>query len=123
MTGPRDWQKNSELISGNLCKIPLEELYNLYNCPWKVNNLVKCPKSHEKLLELRGALAQWQLDIGDLGFIPEHDLVQMMWPGLIQPETAPVTFSQSGNRLELANETEGASIAWQAQNIRHYRLR
>jgi N-sulfoglucosamine sulfohydrolase len=94
---------------------PVEELYDLHNDPWEVNNLAECPKHREKLLELREALGKWQLEIGDLGFIPEHDLVQMMWPGLIQPETEPVTFDRSGNKLVLTSATEGASIAWQVE--------
>ncbi len=94
---------------------PREELYDLHNDPWEVNNLAECPEHREKLLELRGALAQWQLEIGDLGFIPEHDLVQMMWPGLVQPETEPVIFRRNGRRLELSSVTEGASIAWQVE--------
>ena len=94
---------------------PVEELYDLYNDPWEVNNLADCPDHREKLLELREALGKWQLEIGDLGFIPEHDLVQMMWPGLVQPETAPVTFGLEGGMLELSSATEGASIAWQVE--------
>ncbi|TVR74429.1 MAG: choline-sulfatase [Marinilabiliales bacterium] len=94
---------------------PVEELYDLHNDPWEVNNLAGCPEHREKLLELRRALAQWQLEIGDMGFIPEHDLVQMMWPGLVQPETEPVTFSLDGGMLELSSATEGASIAWQVE--------
>jgi N-sulfoglucosamine sulfohydrolase len=96
---------------------PLEELYDLQNDPWEVNNLAECPEHQDKLIEMRTALARWQLEVGDLGFVPEHDLVQMMWPGLVQPETAPVTFTRAGNRLELASETEGASIAWQIGGV------
>ncbi len=92
---------------------PVEELYDLHNDPWEVNNLADCPGHREKLLELRGALAQWQLEVGDLGFIPEHDLVQMKWPGLVQPETEPVSFNLASGMLELSSATEGASIAWQ----------
>ncbi len=104
---------------------PLEELYDLHDDPYEINNLADCPEHQDKLIELRKALAAWQLEVGDLGFIPEHDLVQMMWPGLVQPETEPVTFSRSGGKLELASATEGASIAWQADgedDPSHWRL-
>lgn len=92
---------------------PIEELYDLHNDPWEVNNLAESKKHQDKLLELRTALMNWQLEVGDMGFIPEHDLVQMMWPGLIQPTTNPVLFNLSGNKLELKSTTKGASIAYQ----------
>jgi N-sulfoglucosamine sulfohydrolase len=94
---------------------PLEELYDLQEDPWEINNLADSPDHQEKLKELRSALLTWQLEVGDKGFIPEYDLVQMMWPGLIQPETSPVSFTRSGNMLELQSNTEGASIAYQLE--------
>jgi N-sulfoglucosamine sulfohydrolase len=96
---------------------PIEELYDLHNDRWEVNNLAESPEYRDKLLELRGALAQWQLEVGDLGFVPEHDLVQMMWPGLVQPRTMPVTFILSDNKIKLSSATEGASIAYQVEGI------
>ncbi len=92
---------------------PLEELYDLKNDPYEVNNLAGNPGYAEKLKELRGALAAWQLDVGDLGFIPERDLVEMMWPGLVQPVTEPVVFSYDGEKVTMHSPTEGARIAYQ----------
>ncbi|MDG5766041.1 sulfatase-like hydrolase/transferase [Balneolales bacterium ANBcel1] len=92
---------------------PLEELYDLKYDPYEVNNVAEKPEYAEKLEELRGALADWQLEAGDMGFIPERDLVKMMWPGLIQPETKPVQFSHSGDKVTLRSPTEGARIAYQ----------
>ncbi|MFO8001538.1 MAG: sulfatase-like hydrolase/transferase [Marinilabilia sp.] len=93
---------------------PVEELYDLKNDPDEVNNLANDPEYKEKLEELRSALASWQLETGDKGFIPEHDLVNMMWPGFLQPETKEVTFSsKKGDTCVLTSETEGASIAYQ----------
>ncbi|MCU4174424.1 sulfatase-like hydrolase/transferase [Carboxylicivirga sp. N1Y90] len=93
---------------------PLEELYDLKHDPDEVNNLANDPKHREKLIELRTALAAWQLEVGDMGFIPEHDLVQMMWPGGIQPMTETVQFNpQRKGKLEMLCATKGASIAYQ----------
>jgi arylsulfatase A-like enzyme len=92
---------------------PVEELYDLEKDPYEVHNLAEDPAYREKLEELRGALARWQLDVGDLGFVPEQDLVEMMWPGMVQPETAGVVFEQKGKELHLRSGTEGASIAYQ----------
>lgn len=93
---------------------PKEELYDLHNDPFEIHNLAEDPEYREKLLELRGALANWQLEVNDMGFIPEYDLVQMMWPGMIQPETEPVKFHIADQKLLLSSATDGASIAWQS---------
>ena len=93
---------------------PGEELYDLETDPDEVHNLVNDPKHQTKLIELRKALADWQLEVGDMGFIPEHDMVNMMWPGLIQPTTANVFFrDMRSNTVLLECQTEGASIAYQ----------
>ena len=92
---------------------PMEELYDLMSDPDEIHNLAESFKHQPKLKELRNALSAWQLEVGDLGFVPEYDLVNMMWPGMVQPETAPVEFKTSGNQLMLASATEGASIAYQ----------
>ncbi|TRX71762.1 sulfatase [Carboxylicivirga sp. M1479] len=93
--------------------LPYEELYDLENDPDEVNNLAQSPEHKNKLIELRNALYQWQLAINDKGFIPEHDLVNMMWPGGVQPATLPVTYSKEGKNLALHSGTQGASIAYQ----------
>jgi N-sulfoglucosamine sulfohydrolase len=41
----------------------------------------------------------------------------MMWPGLVQPRTMPVTFILSDNKIKLSSATEGASIAYQVEGI------
>ena len=97
---------------------PVEELYDLFEDPHEVTNLADDPAHREKLLELRAALAAWQLEVNDMGFIPEHEMVEMMWPGLVQPETKAVVFEMSGGKLLLSSPTPGASIAFQTgENI------
>jgi hypothetical protein len=93
---------------------PVEELYDLKNDPHEVHNLAQDPAHQKKLQELRKALSDWQLEIGDKGFIPEHDLINMMWPGFVQPSTAQVTFQKGiDDRCILQSDTKGASIAYQ----------
>lgn len=54
------------------------------------------------------------LTFGIKGFIDEYNLVQMMWPGLIQPETDEPWFKvQTDNTVFISCNTEGASIAYQ----------
>lgn len=93
---------------------PVEELYDLESDPDEVNNLAFDANFQEKLKELRTALGQWQLKVGDKGFIAESELINMMWPGMIQPETQEVTFRRNEQgKLVLTSATEGASIAYQ----------
>jgi N-sulfoglucosamine sulfohydrolase len=92
---------------------PTEELYDLHSDPDEIHNLADSPHHQAKLKELRNALSAWQLETGDLGFVPEYDLVNMMWPGMVQPKTDLVKFEASGDLLLLTSATEGASIAYQ----------
>lgn len=50
---------------------PLEELYNLENDPWEMNNLATDPNYADMLVEMRAKLWQTSLQTGDLGYIPE----------------------------------------------------
>ncbi|MCG8581239.1 MAG: sulfatase [Bacteroidales bacterium] len=93
--------------------LPYEELYDLKTDPDEVHNLANDSSHTVKLQELRNALYQWQLSVNDKGFIPEHDLVNMMWPEGIQPGTEPVEFINNGKTIVLKSATEGASIVYQ----------
>ena len=93
---------------------PEEELYDLLNDPDEVHNLAQLPEHQAQLKEMRSALGAWQIKVGDLGFIPEYDLVNMMWPGMSQPSTEKVVFKKEGSKLILTSTTDGSSIAYQA---------
>jgi hypothetical protein len=95
---------------------PEEELYDLLNDRDEVRNLVQLPEHQAKLKEMRTALGVWQMEIGDLGFVPEYDLVNMMWPGMSQPTTEKVVFKKEGSKLILTSTTEGSSIAYQVDD-------
>tara|TARA_B100000809_G_C15125614_1_gene526105 strand:+ start:1042 stop:2646 length:1605 start_codon:yes stop_codon:yes gene_type:complete len=93
---------------------PREELYDLENDPYEVHNLANNREHQNRMTTYRKALANWQLEIGDKGFIPEHDLIEMFWPEMIQPVTADVKFvKEKKNVLRLISNTKGASIGYQ----------
>ena len=93
---------------------PKEELYDLESDPYEVNNLASNPKYKERLSEYRKALSGWQIEISDKGFIPEHNLIEMFWPEMIQPKTNNVEFNFTNkNLIELSSTTDGASIGYQ----------
>jgi len=81
-----------------------------------MHKLVQLIEYREKVVEMRTALSKWQLEVKDLGFVPESDLVNMMWPGMVQPETAKVEFEKVEGKMNLSSATEGASIAYQVDD-------
>ncbi|MCG8600992.1 MAG: sulfatase-like hydrolase/transferase [Verrucomicrobiales bacterium] len=50
---------------------PVEELYDLENDPHEINNLASAPEYADKRKSLRNALTEWQLEVGDIGLLPE----------------------------------------------------
>lgn len=56
-------------------KKPTEELYDTATDPHEVNNLATNPAHSSKLAELRSTLSEWIKSTGDLGAIPETNLI------------------------------------------------
>ncbi len=50
---------------------PREQLFDLANDPYELENLAGSPEHQQTLERLRGALQTWMVDIVDLGFMPE----------------------------------------------------
>jgi len=55
---------------------PEEELYDCQADPHEIHNLAGSPKHEAVLKELRAALDQWIAETGDLGAVPEAELVK-----------------------------------------------
>lgn len=55
---------------------PAEELYDTQADPHEINNLAALPKNKKTLEEMRAALDRWIKDTGDLGAVPEVELVK-----------------------------------------------
>jgi len=55
---------------------PVHELYDLDNDPHEINNLANSPEHAAKLDEMIEALTEWQLEIGDLGLMPESEITE-----------------------------------------------
>jgi hypothetical protein len=95
-----------------------EELYDTEADPHEINNLIDDPDLQETAARLRLALENWMKGIGDMGSVPESEMVERMWPGRIQPKTDRPLLSLYGGRfdttvsVELDCATEGASIAY-----------
>ena len=92
---------------------PEEELYDIINDPYELNNLSDDESFREILITLREVHHKWVEDFGDKPAIPEKELVWSMWPDGIQPVTSPPEIQQEENGINISCSTEGASIGYQ----------
>ena len=89
-----------------------EELYNVKEDPYQINNLISDPNFKKQLKELQKMYDKHQKKHEDFGEVPELEMVQKMWPDLKQPITALPRVKQTGNSIRISCETKGASIAY-----------
>jgi len=71
---------------------PVEELYDTEADPYEVRNLAGDPAHEPELSRMRGALDAWLDEVGDMGEIPEAEMVRRWYPDGERPETAPPLF-------------------------------
>ncbi len=67
---------------------PAEELYDTVTDPHHVRDLAADPDYRPQLMRMRQAVDEWMARIDDQGRINEPEMIQRMWPGGVQPETA-----------------------------------
>ncbi len=67
---------------------PAEELYDTMTDPHQIRNLAAEMPHRETLERMRRALTGWMARTNDQGLINEAEMIQRMWPGGVQPETA-----------------------------------
>ncbi|MBA4386676.1 MAG: sulfatase [Verrucomicrobia bacterium] len=108
---------------------PAEELYDCKTDPHEIRNLAGDPAYRRNLVRLRAALDEWLDEVGDMGEIPEAEMVRRWYPAGKQPQTAAPIFvpvcaanpglvSKRGGRfkspllVQLHCATQGASIAY-----------
>jgi len=109
---------------------PVEELYDTQADPWETRNLAGEEAYAPELERLSDALDDWRDEVGDLGEVPESDMVREWYPGGERPRTAGPLFvplcedspgelpAPAGERfrgpvlLQLYSATQGASIAY-----------
>ena len=109
---------------------PVEELYDTQEDPHETRNLADDPAYAPELERLRKALEDWRSDVGDLGELPEADMVRRWYPDGTPPVTAapipvPICAGSPGRDpapaggtfrapvlLQLHSATQGASIAY-----------
>jgi N-sulfoglucosamine sulfohydrolase len=92
---------------------PDEELFDTQNDPNEFNNLVTNPQYKAKLNELRNQHKMWLKQYGDLGAIPEKELVAKWWNGNEKaPQTSSPQISKTNHLTTINCSTSGASIGY-----------
>jgi N-sulfoglucosamine sulfohydrolase len=111
---------------------PAEELYDTRADPHQIHNLAADPAHAATLARMRRAVTEWMARINDQGLINEPEMIQRMWPGGVQPETAQpyivprrtteAPARQASMRIEGPTEmviyvpTQGASVGYATED-------
>jgi hypothetical protein len=67
---------------------PAEELYDTQADPYQIKNLSADATVAPTLERMRTAVNDWMSRARDQGLVNEPEMIQRMWPGGVQPETA-----------------------------------
>ncbi len=94
---------------------PAERLYDLKNDPHEIKDVSRHAENKDKLFELRHALDSFLNKVGDMGEIPEHEMVEKMWPGFQQPTTAKPEIRFEEGKAIIECPIKGASIVYQVK--------
>lgn len=98
------WFRNSK---------PNEELFDTKNDPNEYNNLANNPTYQAKLIELRTKHEEWLKKYGDMGAIPEKEMLAKWWNGKEKaPQTNTPTIKIEANKVYINCLTKGASIGF-----------
>jgi N-sulfoglucosamine sulfohydrolase len=92
---------------------PLEELFDTQNDPHEFINLATNPSYKRKLVELRQKHVDWVKRYGDLGEMPELDMLKLWWKGEANPpKTDQTKVAIVAGKAQLSCPTPGASIGY-----------
>ena len=90
---------------------PAEELYDTKADPHQIRDLAAEAAHRPTLERMREVVSDWMIRAGDQGLVNEPEMIQRMWPGGVQPETAQPYVVP---RRELDAPSRRASIAIQS---------
>ena len=89
-----------------------EELYDLQNDPFELNNLAALPDMQDTLVHLRKVLNDWIIETNDLGRIPEEELVAKWLPDGQQPQLPLLEMEDKNGEIRLLSKKADATILW-----------
>lgn len=84
---------------------PVEELYDTEADPHEIHNLAGDTDYKNELTRLQGALDKWLENVGDMGKLPEAEMVRRWYPNGAQPQTAAPVF------IPISDENPGIDVA------------
>jgi N-sulfoglucosamine sulfohydrolase len=92
---------------------PAEELYDIEKDPHQLHNLAMDITYKSKLTELRNAFKQWTNKSGDMGGIPEKEMIAAGWNGKTEPPvTGTPQIIKKTKGVKITCATKGASIGY-----------
>ena len=92
---------------------PVEELYDVELDPDELHNLAMDSRFKTKTAELRNAYQAWTRLVGDMGSIPEKEMISRMWNGKDEPpETSLPGINHFPGGVKISCLTQGASIGY-----------
>ncbi|NHF59547.1 sulfatase [Flavobacteriaceae bacterium TP-CH-4] len=89
-----------------------EELYDLENDPYELNNLVHHSELQDTLVRYRTILSDWITETNDLGRIPEKELIAKWLPTGEQPQLPSLEMEEKENGIVLFSQRSDATIVW-----------
>lgn len=95
---------------------PREELFDTRLDPYEFHNLAMDTAYAGKLAEMRSAWNNWQVAYGDLGLLPEGELLERFWPGRIQPVTATPELVLTDEGWTITCTTAGAQVGYRKKD-------
>ncbi|WP_431836087.1 sulfatase family protein [Cellulomonas sp. Y8] len=91
---------------------PAEELYDVLHDPHETVDLAPDPAHAATLARLRGALDEWTARHGDLGLVPEDELLARWQPEGVRPTTPAPQITRGRADLSVTCSEPGARIGW-----------
>jgi len=92
---------------------PVEELFDVKNDPYEVNDIANDPQYADKLKELRDQHEAWTKKYGDLGEFTEKEIRDKWWNGNDKaPKTDSPTVTFNKSKAIIKCETKSSSIGY-----------
>ncbi|MEO1012359.1 MAG: sulfatase [Bacteroidota bacterium] len=91
---------------------PEEELYDLINDPFEINNLANDPQFKDTLMHFRKVFQDWMQESKDLGAVPERELMANWLIDEEQPTLGPLEMVERNDSVRLVSKRRDASIVW-----------
>ncbi|MEK9612762.1 MAG: sulfatase [Flavobacteriaceae bacterium] len=94
---------------------PQEELYQIDNDPYELNNLADKEAFKDTLVFLRKQMDTWILETRDLGAIPEKELIENWLPNGKKVQLEALTASLEQESVSLTHPKKSSTIVWKTK--------